>query len=168
MGLAQKLERLVRIVPGVAGYQDKETARDTDKTVRLRLAEELQRIKGDLEEDKRQLVEKHDLSLLPTLDRLASKLDKLGNLIEYASRGYRGFFDTDKLDQKKLDQLYTFDLRLFDELDSIKAGVKMVPDSHGDPIALKRATEQLDQALDRLERIFSTRHDILREHGRVH
>lgn len=33
MTLAEQLERLARIVPGVAGYQDRERARDADKAV---------------------------------------------------------------------------------------------------------------------------------------
>lgn len=45
MGLAEKLERLIRIVPGVRGYQDNESARQTDKAVRMKLASELGSIK---------------------------------------------------------------------------------------------------------------------------
>ena len=55
MSFSRKLERLARIVPGVAGYQDKETSRDTDKTIRLRLASELEQVKRGLEGDKRRL-----------------------------------------------------------------------------------------------------------------
>lgn len=161
MSLAEKIERLARMVPGVAGYQDKETSRDTDKTIRLRLIAELEQIKRDLEDEKRQLMEEKDLSLLPALDRVASKLDKLGNTVKYAARGYRGFFDTTKLDLKKLDQLCAFDLGLLDEVESIKAQVKRVHDSKGDATALKQATEDLALALDKFEKTFSTRQDIL-------
>mgnify|MGYP001588169666 CR=1 FL=1 len=161
MSFAQKLERLTRIVPGVAGYQDKETSRDTDKTIRLRLVTELEQIKRDLEEDKKQLMEKRNLSLLPALDRVASKLDKLGNLVKYAGRGYRGFFDTYKLDQKKLDQLYTFDLGLLDGVEAIKTQAKQVHESHGDTVVLKKTIDDMDRFLDQLEKIFSTRQDIL-------
>ena len=161
MSFARKLERLARIVPGVAGYQDKETSRDTDKTIRLRLASELEQVKRGLEGDKRRLMEENDLSLLPALDRLASKLDKLGNLIRYAGRGYRGFFDTYKLDQEKPERLYSFDLGLFYELEGIKTRAGHVREVHRDTAALKGATQQLDEALDRLENVFSTRQDIL-------
>lgn len=161
MSLAQKLERLARLVPGIAGYHDKETSRDTDKTVRLRLASELEAIKRNLEEDKRQLMEERDLSLLPALDRLASKLDKVGNLIKYASRGYRGVFDTYKLNQEKLDELYAFDLRLFDELDTVKKKAKAVRDSHGEATLFKKATQELDLTIDGMEKLFAVRQEIL-------
>ena len=161
MSLAQKLERLVRIIPGVAGYQDKETSRDTDKTIRLRLTSELERFKRDLEQSKRQLMEKKDLSLLPALDGLASKLDKLGNTVKYAGRGYSGVFDTYKLDQKKLDQLYSFDLKLFDQLELLKIQVKRIGETQADVTAFKKSIQEMDQVLDQVEQLFSTRQDIL-------
>jgi len=161
MSFAQKLERLVRILPGVAGYQDKETSRETDKTIRLRLTAELEQVKRDLEEDKRRLMAKKDLALLPALDGVASKLDKVGNLVKYAGQGYRGFFDTYKLDQKKLDQLYTFDLGLLDGLEAIKTQVKQVHDSHGDAVVLQKTIDELGRSLDQLEKTISTRQNIL-------
>jgi len=160
MSLAEKVELLARIIPGVGGYQDKETSRDTDKNIRLRLTAEFDQMKRDLEEDKRQLMDKKDLSLLPTLDRLASKLDKLGNMVKYASRGYRGLFDSDKLDLNILDQLCTFDLQLLDDMESIKTHVKQVRDSLGDGTVQKQAIEDLSHALDGFEKTFSTRQDI--------
>jgi hypothetical protein len=161
MSVAEKLERLVRIIPGVAGYQDKETSRETDKTLRLRLTTELEQVKRELEEDKRRLMAKKEFALLPALDGVASKLDKLGNLVKYAGRGYRGIFDTYKLDQKKLDQLYTFDLGLLDGLEAIKTLVKQVHDSHGDPVVLQKTIDDLSRSLDQLEKTISTRQNIL-------
>lgn len=161
MSFAQKLERLVRILPGVAGYQDKETSRETDKTIRLRLTAELEQVKRDLEKDKRRLMAKKDLALLPALDGVASKLDKIGNLVKYAGQGYRGIFDTYKLDQKNLDQLYTFDLGLLDGLEAIKTQVKQVHDSHGDPVVLQKTIDELGRSLDQLEKTISTRQNIL-------
>ncbi len=163
MSFAQKLEQLVRILPGVAGYQDKETSRETDKAIRLRLTAELEQVKRELEEDKRRLMAKKDLALLPALDGVASKLDKLGNGVKYAGRGYRGRFDTYKLDQKKLDQLYTFDLGLLDGLEAIKTQVKQVHDSHGDAVIMQKTIDELDRSLDQLEKTVSTRQDILIE-----
>ena len=65
MSVAQKLEQLVRVLPGVAGYQDQETSRDTDQALRQRLAGELERLKHSLEDDTRQLAERRALDLLP-------------------------------------------------------------------------------------------------------
>ena len=63
--VAKRLERLVRFVPGVAGYQDRENARATDKQVRMRLAGEIHRLIQSLEEDKERIAASGDLSSLP-------------------------------------------------------------------------------------------------------
>ena len=53
--VAKHLERLVRFVPGVSGYQDRENARATDKQVRMRLVGELRRLIRSLEDDKERI-----------------------------------------------------------------------------------------------------------------
>lgn len=161
MGFARKLERLARLVPGVAGYQDKEASRDTDKTIRLKLGDELERVKRELAQDKRWFMERKDLNPLPELDRAASKLDKLENLIKYASRGYRGLFDLHPPDLKVLDQLYQFDLGMLDELEIVKSAGRRVHGAHEDSSAMKGAVDDMHDALDRIEKIFSQRQDIL-------
>jgi hypothetical protein len=158
---AAKLERLVRILPGVAGYQDRENARETDKLVRMRLSDEIRRLMHDLELDKRRLAEASKLSLLPRLDRLAGKLEKLGRTAEFATRGYSGLFDLHKVDLKRLEQLYAFDLRLFDALDTIKAKAAVVHESLADAAALGRTAEDMETALDDFERAFEARRQVL-------
>jgi hypothetical protein len=158
---AAKLERLVRILPGVAGYQDRENARETDKLVRMRLSDEMGRLMRDLELDKRRLLETGHRSALPLLDRLAGKLEKLGRTVEYATRGARGLFDLHKVDQQRLEQLYAFDLRLFDILTTVKARAATVHQSAADPAALGRAGSEMEATLDDFERAIDARRQVL-------
>jgi hypothetical protein len=53
MALSDAMKKLARILPGIAGYQDRETLRDTDKAVRMKLAGELEGIRLSVESDKR-------------------------------------------------------------------------------------------------------------------
>jgi hypothetical protein len=158
---AAKLERLVRILPGVAGYQNRENARETDKLVRMRLCDEIRRLIRDLELDKRRLADASKLGTLPLLDRLAGKLETYGRIAEYATRGYSGLFDLHKVDLKGLEQLYAFDLRLFDSLAVVKARATAVHDSLADSAALERAAHDMETALDDLERTFDARRQLL-------
>jgi len=161
MGLGEKLQRLARLVPGIAGYQDKEQSRDTDKAVRMKLSSELEQIKSTIESEKRILMEKNDISLLPALDAVASKLDKIMNLIKYASRGYSGVFDMPKVDQHKLDTLYAFDLGLFDDIKLIEAAAEVLRDLSGDRATLKNALQKLEETVDGFEKNFLTRQNLL-------
>jgi hypothetical protein len=158
---AAKLERLVRILPGVAGYQDRENSRETDKRVRMRLSDEMKRLMRDLEADKRRLLEVGQRSALPLVDGLAGKLETLGRAIEYATRGYSGLFDLHKVDLKRLEQLYAFDLRLFDTLATLKSKAAAVRQAGSDAAALPRAITDMEAALDDFERTFDARRHVL-------
>ena len=154
MSVAEKLERLAHRIPGVAGYLDKEKSRATDATVRTRLVEELEGCKRKVEAEQRRLTEARALDGLADLGRLTAKLDKIANQVRYASRGYRGFFDNYKLTQEKLDQLYDFDLGLFDEAEALLLEVEKLS-------ATREAVGTIDAALDRFEATFSQRSKIL-------
>jgi hypothetical protein len=161
VSVATRLERLVRFVPGVSGYQDREKARATDKQVRMRLVEEMQRMIRALEEDKARLAESPYISGLPRLDRLAGRLERLSRRVEFASRGYTGLFDLHRVDGNVLDQLYAFDLGLFDVLSAVRAKAEAVRAVLADPEALKRAASHMGEALDDFEQLFDERRRIV-------
>jgi hypothetical protein len=161
MSVAEKLEKLARLVPGVAGYQDKEKARATDQTVRLRLTEAIEGLKREVEAEQRRLTEAHALDCLAGLGRITAKLDKLADQVRYAIRGYRGFFDTSKLTQAKLDKLYDFDLGLFRDVDSLRSEVGRLRAAQNEEAAYAAAIGAVDEALDRFEAAFAGRSDIL-------
>ena len=146
--VAKHLERLVRFVPGVSGYQDRENARATDKQVRMRLVGELRRLIRSLEDDKERIAASGDLSSLPRLDRLAG-------------RGYSGLFDLHTVDGDTLAQLYAFDLGLFDALSAVRAKAEAVRAALPDPEALRSAVEHMREALDDFTELFDQRRHIV-------
>ncbi len=159
--VAKRLERLVRFVPGVAGYQDRENARATDKQVRMRLVSDLQRLIRSLEEDKERVAGSGDLSSLPRLDRLAGRLERLSRTVEFADRGYSGLFDLHAVDADTLAQLYAFDLGLFDALSAMRAKAEAVRAALTDAEALRGAVEHMREALDDFGELFDQRRRIV-------
>ena len=153
--VASQLERLARIIPGVAGYQDRENARATDKELRMRLVKELRRLVQVLDDHKARLAEARDFSALPRLDRLAGRLERLGRTVEFASRGYTGLFDLHPVDLEVLDQLYAFDLGLFEALSVVRARVEAV--RAADPAGLVAAALHMSEALDDFEQLWDQR-----------
>jgi transposase len=162
MPFAKQLERLARLFPGIAGYQDRESARETDKAVRLRLAAEIERLKRSLEEEKEKQLDKKALSLLPLLDQVASKFDKLGNLLRYAARGYSPLFADAPVDQKLFARLYAFDLGLFDELEIIRNEVNRIGPLSSEAELFKEGIKNVNRLIDRFEKTFSARQEIFK------
>lgn len=161
MGWALHLKRLARIVPGVAGHQDRDAIRESDRLVRLELASELYDCSREIEKVKRRLIERKERAALPGLDYLSAKIDKLSNLIRYAGQGYSGYFDPSPIGREQLVQLLAFDQELFDETASIKARVNALEGGAGEEAALNRRMQEVDGALDQLEKVFSTRCNLL-------
>jgi len=150
--VASRLERLVRFVPGVAGYQDRENSRATDKQVRMRLVQELGRLMIALEEDKARLADGGDLSGLPLLDRLSGRIERLSRTVEFAGRGYTGLFDLHKVDGDTLDQLYAFDLGLFDALSAVRAKAEAVRAVLGQQVSVAAARTLAARLVSRVGR----------------
>ena len=157
--VASQLERLARFVPGVAGSQDRENARATDKELRMRLVQELRRLVQVLDDHKARLAEARDFSALPRLDRLAGRLERMGRTVEFASRGYTGLFDLHAVDVEVLDQLYAFDLGLFEALSVVRARVEAV--RAADPTGLVAAAIHMGEALDDVEQLWDQRQRIV-------
>jgi hypothetical protein len=161
MPLAEKLERLARRVPGVAGYQDREKSRDTDRAVRSSLAEALEEEAREIEEEKRLLAERRDLTNLPALDRLTSRFGELANTIRYAPRGYRGWFDANQHIEKSLDDLYDFDLSLFTDVVKLRAFTEALREASLEAPKLKRTIALVSDALDEFEAVYRKRQALL-------
>ena len=157
--VSSQLERLARFIPGVAGYQDREKARATDKELRMRLVQELRRLVQVLDDHKARLAEAREFSALPRLDRLAGRLERMGRTVEFASRGYTGLFDLHAVDVEVLDQLYAFDLGLFEALSVVRARVEAV--RAADPTGLVAAAIHMGEALDDVEQLWDQRQRIV-------
>ena len=157
--VSSQLERLARFIPGVAGYQDREKARATDKELRMRLVQELRRLVQVLDDHKARLAEARDFSALPRLDRLAGRLERLGRTVEFASRGYTGLFDLHPVDAEVLDQLYAFDLGLFEALSVVRARAEAV--RAADAAELVGAAVHMGEALDDFEELWDQRQRVV-------
>ncbi len=156
--LAEKIERLVRHLPGIAGYQDRETSRSTDKVVRQRLSSRLDEVVREIERVKAKCADDKDLSSLALLDRLSTKLDRLSHTVMYASYGYRGLFDDRKFGSDGLAQLYAFDLGLLDGLEAL--GVKARELRQGGEV-LRQAAAESERLLEVFEKTFMSRQAII-------
>lgn len=152
---------LHRLLPGLKGYRDGESSRETDKQIRLRLATEISLARRNLEEEKKQLLERTDRSLVPVLDQMGRKLDQLAHTLRYASREYRGFFRVYTHNGHKMEKVCQFDLDLFQELEILKLRVKQVRDALNEMDLFNKSAEALLQTASRFERLFSQRQHLL-------
>jgi hypothetical protein len=118
--LAERAERLARLVPGIGSYQDKESRRGADKRLRSTLADRLDSARKTVEAVIAKLQTDRHFDQLDRLGRLERKLYQAADSIRFASYGYSGVFDAIKLDEAKLDQLYAFDIALAESVSAVQ------------------------------------------------
>ncbi len=106
------VERLLKGLPGINGYVDKELRRDADKRVRESIVQELQQSKDDLRAIQSQLLKQGGLRLIDDVDETSVKLQTLIDRIRTASYGYAGLFDPVRIKEEQLDALYRFDVAM--------------------------------------------------------
>lgn len=115
----RSLELIGKIIPGYAGYADRDDRRETDRLLRSQLAQSLNELKQTINNIELELTDLHKTHLLNGLGRIDIKLEMIVDKIKYASYGASGFFDIIQINDSALDKLYKFDLSLKGYLDSL-------------------------------------------------
>jgi len=151
--LAERLERLARLVPGIGSYQDKEGLRDTDKKLRVTLAERLDGTRKAVEDVIAALQGGGHFDHLDRLGRLERKLHQAADSIRFAGYGYSGVFDAVKIDEAKLERLYAFDIALAESVSAVQDAARGLKGTAPEAIgtdALKPLEQQIASLDDKV------------------
>lgn len=139
------LQKLWEKIPGIKGYEKLEDRRDTDKIVRdniaQRFSEQWERISA-IEKD---LAKGMGIMYLGDLESAALKVRQFTDRIKTAAYGYAGLTDAVKVDDIALQQLYDYDLYLFDLADTLKSSVDRVEDAVADNNGIDAAIKDLNK-----------------------
>jgi len=162
-GWAEGLERLARLIPGVGRYQDREGLRDTDKRVRVHLAELLADLHRTLEGAERQRTEANRLDHLPALDRVARLMNTLADRIRFVGYGFAGVFDLHKIRERELAAMHRFDVELVQAVSRLRDSVQALADTANDETAFHQALQTAEAGLQEFERALGERDRLARD-----
>jgi len=153
------IETVLRNIPGFRGYLEKEYRRESDDLQRDWLADRLQRSKRAIDQLARELADAAQIDLLPQIDRLRGRIDRLIGRIRGAVQGYSGFFDLVRVDEELLDRVYEHDIAMMEQLDALAAAVEKLP---GKQDEIATVLPDLFGQLDGLQRQWDVREDMLK------
>jgi len=156
-------ERIVAALPGFKGYKGKELRRESDKLVRNHLVLNLSRVKNDTRSIFQKITEKRCLDILPNMDRLTAKIDRVTEKINHAPYGYRGFFDAIKIKEENLDNMITFDNNLINYVNALTVAVDDFKTQlvTGDYSNLQDKIQMVTDKLEELENTFDKRSEVI-------
>lgn len=158
-GQIDPFKKLASYIPGFSGYVDRQNRRDADKLVRDTIArrfEELWTRTSNLQKD---LIGAGKIQFVDDVEQAALQLRTFIDKISKAARGYAGFFDAVKINQKELEQLYNFDLAFFDQADQVSHALDNVEASLGDDAALPAAIRNLTTLARQAVETFNRRNE---------
>jgi hypothetical protein len=156
------IEDLLKGLPGIRGYIDKELRRDADKRLRVMIANQLDGDKRRLLELQNQLMRSGGLAGLDDVDRVITKLQTLSDRIRTASYGYAGFFDPARVREDELRALHQFDVAMaarMGEIDEEISALGAVIGGGDGPTA--DAIAQLANTVNELTALYDKRNDAL-------
>lgn len=153
------LERLLKGLPGISGYVDKELRRDADKRLRELLALQLTEQKQQLFALQKQLLSSGGLRWLDDVDQVIQKLQTVTDRIRTASYGYAGLFDAVKIGEEQLAALHQFDTDLVTQVAAMGAILPRLQAAIVSNEALQPALQELTQAVVNLDTLFNHRRE---------
>jgi hypothetical protein len=156
-------ERIAAALPGFRGYKEKELRRESDKLIRNHMHLKLSNAKDDLRSVFQKISDRRYLDVLPDMDRLMAKIDRVTEKVNHASYGYSGFFDIVKVKEENLDRMIAFDNQLLDNVNTFTADVDAFKAQllSGDYANLKDKIQTVSDKLEAFEDTFDKRQEVI-------
>ena len=152
------LGRLGSLVPGYAGYADREKRRESDQALRLAVAARLGAARAALDRRTAECARTGRFDVLDPLDALSRRVAALADSVRHAPAGYAALFDAATVGAAELDRIYAFDLGVREACEQV------VEESERLPAAVDVAgLDRLSAAVAGAESAVSRRAESLRE-----
>ena len=148
-------KKLLSYVPGFSGYVERTNRRAADKLLRDQVALKYSELAARISRMQKDIADAGQIDFLDDIDSAGLKLRTFTDRIKNASYGYSGFFDTVKINEKELTQIYTFDAAFFELGDQISNGLDNVEaaiGSDGLKAAIRAVSDLARQASETYDR----------------
>lgn len=154
------IERLLKGLPLIRDYTDKELRREADRRLRQLLATELEQEKRRLYDVQKNLMRGGGLQYLDDADEAIQRLQTLIDQIKTASYGYAGLFAAVKIQEEQLDALHRFDVALAERTSTIKETVDRIETAAANQEGIGPAINAVNDSVTEFQRIFDSRSQV--------
>ncbi len=159
------VERLLKGLPGISGYVDKDMRRDADKRVRDAIAASLAQSQAALTAVQNALLKGGGLAMMDEVNDVAVNLQTLADRIKTASYGYAGLFDAARIKEQQIDALVRFDRAMAVEVGAIDASFAALAQAVKERTDVEAAIEQLGAKVQEMNLLFSKRSEAVQAPG---
>ena len=153
------MKKLELLIPGLRGYRTKEDIRVSDELLRNQVADRLDKVKGNLDQLRKQMASGGDLTNLKIVGSLISQVQTLSGEVRHAAQGYAGWVAPITINDDKLNKLYEYDYSFVSavlQLDESAAAENLNYDNTA-PNSIQAPLSQLSKAVADVRQKWSTR-----------
>ncbi len=152
------IERLLKGLPIIRGYVDKELRREADYRLRQTIAGALESEKQRMYDLQKKLLKGGGLLYMDDLDSAVTRLQKLADRVKTASYGFAGLLDAVKIQEDQLDALHRFDVGLAARTYEVQQAVDALGSAVEQKSGIGDAIDSLTEKLGELNRLYDARH----------
>lgn len=152
------IERLLKGLPIIRGYVDKELRREADYRLRQTIAGALESEKQRMYDLQKKLLKGGGLLYMDDLDSAITAVQKLADRIKTASYGYAGLLDAVKIQEEQLDALHRFDVGLAARTYEVQEAVDSLDGAIDIKSGIGATIDALTAKLAELNRLYDARH----------
>ena len=152
------IERLLKGLPIVRGYVDKELRREADYRLRQTIAGTLESEKQRMYDLQKKLLKGGGLLYMDDLDSAVTRIQKLADRVKTASYGFAGLLDAVKIQEEQLDALHRFDVGLAARTYEVQEAVDTLGSAVEAKSGIGDAIDSLTEKLGELNRLYDARH----------
>jgi hypothetical protein len=149
------LGKIRNTVSGFVGYFDRENRREADKLLRTTIVTRYEQQWARISSIQRQMIDAGNLDQVGQLEAASIKLRGFIDRVKSASYGYAGFFDAVRINEKELQKLYSYDLQLLEDVNSISSAIDNIEASIGSeglPAAMRHLVTLSQDVVDAYDR----------------
>lgn len=145
---------LGKLIPGFGSYFSEQQRRDDDLALRRYLVERLQESKKLLQSFAVPFVEKANFDAIKGSETLRTQIELMQSKLRAATEGYSSWFESNRIDEKKLKEVVDLDRDLVGFIDKLDSLISQLD-------AAKPDFAEATAMIVRIKERFSRRKDIL-------
>ena len=151
------LKKLQLLIPGLRGYRKLEDIRVSDELLRNQVADRLDRVKGSLEQLRKQVVSSNDLTNLTAVGSVISQTQAVSGEVRHAQQGYSGWVAPIAINEDKLNKLYEYDYDFVSTVFQLADTAGKLRYDATSPNSVQTSLAQVSQALNDIRQKWSAR-----------
>lgn len=141
------LDKIGGYIPGYKDYAIRDDIRNNDKKLRTSISSEIENMEREIIKIQQELIRNNNISTCKEWELVRKSLNTFLPKIKNASYGATSMLNNEQIDEKELEEIYSFDLEIAERVNLMSKTVNNEIEEVLSPILLNQQIKELDKIL---------------------